>query len=165
MEERLVEKTIHALQKRLYDGHNLLQIQVEEGYVYNATCTFNPPATNAQIAHFENETGHILPEDYKAFLKITNGCRLFDDVKFGGETYLYSLEEINEYNRFFDEFEDSFTIAYVYQDHIVINTKRQPFMFWKGHIDSFDEARPLQLNFEQWLDRFIMCQGAKFWLW
>ena len=96
MAQRLVEKTIKALQKRLADSHNSLCIQGEEGFTYNATCTFNPPATDEQIAYVEKQTGYKLPDDYKTFLKITNGCRLFDDVQYGGEAYLYSLQQLVE---------------------------------------------------------------------
>ena len=165
MAQRLVEKTIEALQKRLADSHNSLCIQGEGGFTYNATCTFYPPATDEQIAYVEKQTGYKLPDDYKTFLKITNGCRLFDDVHYGGEAYLYSLQQLVEYNSFYDPFEGCFSVAYIYQEQIVINSEREPYLFWKGHIDHFQEARPLQLTFEQWLARFIVCHGTKFWRW
>jgi cell wall assembly regulator SMI1 len=150
----------------------MIQVQAEEGYILNATCTFNPPASDSEIFNFEQHTGYSLLADYKRFLKISNGCRLFDHVTYGGEIQLYSLQEIIDYNQAYDAFEGcfTFTIAYVYQDHIVINSKwvlqnDQHYMYWKGHIESFDEARPFSMNFETWLDCFIVCQGAKFWLW
>lgn len=164
-----VKQTISSLKKR-FDGGKVIQVQTEEGHVYNATCTFNPPATDAEIAQFESETGYILPKDYKEFLKITNGCSLFDDVEYGGEIDLYSLEEILKRNQGSEEYEGCYDIAYIYQDNIVIHStcisqNEGNYLFWKGHIDQFDEARPLESNFELWVDRFVVCQGAKFWWW
>ncbi|MDQ0897567.1 hypothetical protein QFZ80_001395 [Paenibacillus sp. V4I7] len=61
-------------------------------------------------------------------------------------------------------------IAYIYQDNIVINLDAynegsNNYLMVKGHIDHFQESRPLLMNFELWFDRFIMSQGAKFWNW
>lgn len=169
MDECFVVKTVTALQQRLAENENTLQVQLEEGYVYRATCTFNPPATDEEIMNFEQQTGYVLPRDYRRFLKITNGCRLFDDIKYGGEIQLYSLQEIRDYH-YEEAFEGCFTIASIYQDHLVIKGKEvlqnEPhYLYAKGHIDQFKAATPLQLNFETWFDRFVLCQGAKFWLW
>jgi hypothetical protein len=123
MKESMVKQTINALKRRLEDNGNIIQVQTEEGYLYDATCTFHPPVTDEDIIKFEKETGFILPKNYREFLKITNGCRLFDDI-YGGEIELYSLEQIKEYNsNRYDEFEGCYDIAYIYQDNIVINSK------------------------------------------
>ncbi|MEK4628572.1 MAG: SMI1/KNR4 family protein [Solibacillus sp.] len=168
--QRLIDQTLKALQTRLAENKNMIQVQVEGGDVFNATCTFHPPATENEILDFERQTGYRLPADYKNFLKISNGCRLFDHVTYGGEIQLYSLQELIDYNQVYDAFEGCFTIASVYQDHIVINSKhvlqnKQYYLYWKGSIESFEDARPLSINFETWLDRIIVCQGTKFWLW
>ena len=165
-----VKQTIQVLQRRLEAGNHTIQVQAEDGYLYTATCTFNPPATDEEIEKFEDQTGFILPDDHKEFLKITNGCRLFDDVEYGGEIDLYSLEQITEYNQHYDEYEGCYDIAYIYQDNIIINSKlvsqnKGNYLFWKGHIEHFHEARPLNSNFELWFDRFVVCQGTKFWWW
>lgn len=170
-EGALVKQTFAAIKKRLSNNDTIIQVQTEEGHVYNAMCTFNPPASDMDITDFEKQTGFILPADYKEFLKISNGCRLFDDVYSGGEIALYSLEEIIEYNHdSYDEYEGCYDIAYIYQDNIVINSKlvsqnQKNYLYWKGHIDQFEEAVPLKMNFELWFDRFVLCQGTKFWWW
>lgn len=166
----LVSLTLSALMNRLEQNGGSFQVQSEQGYTYDAMCTFNKPATDAEIIEFEEKTGFLLPDDYKAFLKITNGCRLFEHVEYGGETELFSLEQIIEYNSHLDPCDGCFNIAYIYQDHIGINSDlhregNPHYLFWKGHIDSFQEALPLQSNFELWLDRFIISQGVKFWWW
>ncbi|MDQ0229220.1 SMI1/KNR4 family protein [Metabacillus malikii] len=170
-EGNIVKQTINSLIKRLNENGNIIQVQTNEGYLYNANCTFNPPASDIDISNFEKSTGLILPVDYKEFLKMTNGCRLFDDINYGGEIELYSLEKIIEFNhKGYDECEGCYDIAYIYQDNIVINSKlvsqdKRNYLFWKDHIEQFYDAVPLKMNFELWFDRFVVCQGAKFWWW
>ncbi|PLR89335.1 SMI1/KNR4 family protein [Bacillus sp. T33-2] len=170
-EGSIVKQTLSSLKKRLNENGNIIQVQTEEGHLYNANCTFNPPASDIDITNFEKQTGLILPTDYKEFLKITNGCRLFDDINYGGEIELYSLEKIIEYNhKGYHEYEGCYDIAYIYQDNIVVNSKlvsqnERNYLLWKDHIDQFEEARPLKMNFELWFDRFVVCQGTKFWWW
>ncbi|MER1986652.1 MAG: SMI1/KNR4 family protein [Solibacillus sp.] len=159
--ERLVEKTITALRERLASQGTLL-IQQEEGFVCHATCTFNPPATDEEITQLEQQIGRQLPADYRAFLKLTNGCRLFGDVHSGGEAYVYSVEQLCDYNEQEDLSIGRFAVAYIYQDEIVMDREG---LYWRGHIDSFSNAVPLRMSFEEWLDRFVVCQGVKFWLW
>lgn len=158
------------MKKRLEENNHVIQIQNEEGHLFDAKCTFNPPASEEDIFNFERQTGFILPPDYKAFLKITNGCRLFDDIDYGGEIELYSLQQIIDLNEHYDQYEGCYDIAYIYQDNIVINSRlisqnRENYLFWKDHIDQFNEAIPLKMNFELWFDRFIISQGTKFWSW
>ncbi|MCI2256170.1 SMI1/KNR4 family protein [Domibacillus sp. PGB-M46] len=169
-EGSIVQKTLNALKTRLEQNDNVIDVQSEQGHVYKATCTFNHPASDEEINDFENKTGLILPPDYKAFLRITNGCRLFNDIEHGGEIELYSLEQILELNEHYDELDGCYDIAYIYQDNIVINSKlysenQKNYLLWKDHTEQFTEAEPLQMNFELWLDRFVMSQGEKFWSW
>src|SRR5688572_18138795 len=85
-----VEEAINQMKKKLAENNQVIEVN-EDGFTYKATCTFNSPASDEQIHSFEKKTGLFLPEDYKEFLKITNGCRLFDNVESGGENDLYSL--------------------------------------------------------------------------
>lgn len=169
-EGSIVKETLKALRKRLEENGDVIQIQGEGGYLAKVNCTFNPPASDEKIRDFERKTGLVLPNDYKEFLKISNGCRLFDDIEHGGEIELYSLDQIIDLNEHYDEFDGCFDIAYIYQDNIVIKSKHynegeKNYLFWKGHIDQFEEATPLDMNFELWLDRFIISSGSKFWWW
>ena len=38
--QRLIDQTLKALQTRLAENKNMIQVQVEGGDVFNATCTF-----------------------------------------------------------------------------------------------------------------------------
>jgi hypothetical protein len=48
-----------------------------------------PPATEEQIAQFEQHIGHVLPPSYRTFLSLYNGWRMVD-----GETDLLSTDEM-----------------------------------------------------------------------
>lgn len=160
----IIDHTINSLKQRLQENNGLIRIQCTEAY---RTCKFFHPKTENEIALFENELGYKLPGDYSRFLQITNGCRFFEHSEYGGESYLYSLNEI--YGLTYEEPNDGFLkIGYFYQDNIVIDLKafhagNQNYLLVKGEFDQFDKARKLNMNFEIWLDRFIMSQGSLFW--
>jgi len=169
MREAIINKTITSLKKRLEESNNIIKIQNEEGFVTDATFTFNEPLTDKEINQFMQKLGYELPDDYRAFLKICNGCSLFDHPVYGGESYLYKLEDILSLT-YEDPSEGYLKLGYFYQDNIVIDLKKYKdgqsnYLLVKGHIDHFYEAREINMNFELWFDRFIMCQGSKFWNW
>nr|WP_272595572.1 SMI1/KNR4 family protein [Paenibacillus apiarius] len=142
---------------------------MREGYLTKATFTFNPPATDDEINNFINKTKFVLPDDYNSFLKICNGCTLFDHPEYGGEAYIYSLEEIINYT-FEDPFNGRYKIANIYGDNIVIDFNRYQegdnnYLMIKSQTFGFDECTDLSMNFEIWFDRYIMSQGEKFWDW
>jgi hypothetical protein len=64
---------------------------------------FNSPATDSEIAAFEKEMHIIIPESYKAFLRLSNGAKIF-----GGDSYLYSVD-----------FNDQFKINYDFTEGMV----------------------------------------------
>jgi len=164
-----IDKTINALKQRLQENNGVIRIQSAEGHLTYGTCKFFEPLDNKEILSFEKELGYKLPEDYIRFLQITNGCKLFDHPEYGGESYLYGLYDIFELT--YEEPNDGYLkIGYFYTNNIVIdlrafNAGDLNYILVKGHIDQFYEARKLNMNFELWLDRFIMSQGALFWNW
>jgi len=162
-----IEKTMSSLMKRLESNNNLLILQLEEGYITEATCTFNEPASDKDINDFSKLIGQELPDDYIQFLKITNGCRLFDHPKYGGENYIYSLKEMmpNTYEELDKRY---LKIGYFYQESLFIDFKLHisgtgNYLFVKDSIEQFSKGRALNMNFELWFDRFVINQGAKFW--
>lgn len=166
-ESTIIARTISSLKKRLESNNNVLILQLEEGFITEATCTFYEPVSDAELEAFSDRIGYQLPDDYAAFLKIANGCRLFDDPNYGGENYLYSLEEILQFT-YEEPSEGYLKIGYFYQDNIFIdlnlfNHGQKNYLFVKGHISQFSEGRPLHMNFELWFDRFVISQGTKFW--
>ncbi|MFD0717066.1 SMI1/KNR4 family protein [Paenibacillus sp. GCM10027626] len=137
----LIIKTITSLKQRLHEAKGLLKLQLQEGYRTDATCRFNAPAKEEDLIEFQNSLGYRLPEDYFNFLKICNGCSLFDHPEYGGEAYLYLWQEI--WNATYEEPDDGYLkIAYIYQDNIVINLKaynegNNNYLMVKGQLDSF----------------------------
>lgn len=169
IESSLVEKTINSLKERLNKNEGLIEIYRGEGRVEQVKCTFNAPTSTKEIESFEKDTGFILPDDYKRFLLISNGCSLFDHPYYGGESYLYDLDTILE--EYIEEtHEGCFTIGYFYTENIVVNSDRyregnKNYLMVKEKIDQFIEARDLNMNFELWLDRYVISQGRNFWKW
>lgn len=161
-----VAELIRQLKKDLFNHNQVMEVK-DEGAVYKVSCTFNSPATENQIQSFEEKTGLKLPEAYKEFLLVTNGCRLFDSLEFGGENDVYSLEDILNYT-YETPYQGRVKVACIYQENIVIDTEaaregRSDYMMVKGHIDDFEEARPLDMDFGEWLEAFIAHHGRKFW--
>lgn len=167
MEEFIIEKTVSSLKKRLASNNNILILQLEEGNISEASCTFYDPISEDTLTEFSNCVGHRLPDDYVKFLRLSNGCRLFDHPYYGGENYLYGLQEI--FHHTYEEPSDGYLkIGYFYQENIFIDLKlfvngEKNYLFVKEHISQFSEGRPLYMNFELWFDRFVISQGTKFW--
>jgi hypothetical protein len=66
----------------------------------------NTPADSQQIAETERELGYLIPDEYKLFLEISNGAKLFivpRDRPQGGDPHvryhLFGCEELLEVNR------------------------------------------------------------------
>ncbi|MCU6712996.1 SMI1/KNR4 family protein [Paenibacillus sp. J5C_2022] len=147
----------------------MITVQSEEGSISQVQFRFRPPLTEQDICSFEKDIGYELPFDYRQFLKICNGCDLFSHPEYGGEAYLFGLRDIHEQS--YEEPGEGFLkLGYFYGDNIVIDLNKVKvgdlnYLLVKDAIDHFYEARELHMNFELWLDRYIMCGGASFWNW
>ncbi|GAB6988773.1 SMI1/KNR4 family protein [Paenibacillus pini] len=168
--ESIIIKTLTSLKIRLNNNEKQqIEMQLAEGYLTQGVFKFYPGASETEIDEFCKYIGYELPKDYIEFLQFCNGCQLFNHPEYGGESYLYSLEEIQLYAH--EEPLDGYIkIGNVYQDHIVFDLKRyhlgdMNYVLVKGHIDRFDECRELNMSFEIWFDRFIVSQGSKYWTW
>lgn len=91
----LVVKSLNYLKHKL-EEKGFFEIYQGEGGTSNVTCKFNDPASLSVIEKFELQTRLTLPDDYKQFLLLHNGASFFDDVKYGGECYLYDIELVLE---------------------------------------------------------------------
>lgn len=101
----VLSETLEYLQnklKRLLDGKRLLQNQLDNEFrdLYDRLCALNtydqtyfyhaPPVTEEEICEWEKKHSIHLPDDYREWLKLTNGSS-------GGSTELYSLDAITEW--------------------------------------------------------------------
>lgn len=161
-----VEKTLEGLKKRLVE--NKLTVQRREGFVEEMEFCFREPATEEEIQEFTRSTGVHLPEDYQAFLRLHNGAVLFKPW-YGGQFELYGLSKIIELKRSALFLENWYPIGYQDGGYLLLNADKANkgdndyLIWWESSI--FENAQPLNLNFELWLDRFIIAQGTKFWYW
>jgi len=165
----LIGKTIEGVKERLIRGNGLFEVQLREGNIAYVTCQFSEPASTDELELAEKRLGYQLPVDYHRFLTISNGCSLFDDPVYGGEAQVYRLQEALQYSSG-EENMGYLKVAWIYQDEIFINLSvynsgNPNYLYVKDHIEPYDESRPLNMNFELWLDRFIVSQGSKFWNW
>lgn len=166
-----VHNTLSGL-KKLLDKNEQMKTISEEGEVGSVSCSFNAPIQTTEIELFERENNIKLPEDYKAFLTLHNGARIYeliaeDDINIGGGLEIFSLDEIKEYQEIEYLSEHGIPIAHLLNDcYLILDTEKLK----SGNpnylcIMEFTELSSLNLNFEIFLDRYIISQGEVFWSW
>ncbi|KRF54827.1 hypothetical protein ASG97_05380 [Bacillus sp. Soil745] len=166
-----VHNTLSGL-KKLLDNNEQMKTISEEGEVGSVSCSFNAPIQTTEIELFERENNIKLPEDYKAFLTLHNGARIYeliaeDDINIGGGLEIFSLDEIKEYQEIEYLSEHGIPIAHLLNDcYLILDTEKLK----SGNpnylcIMEFTELSSLNLNFEIFLDRYIISQGEVFWSW
>jgi hypothetical protein len=165
--EFFVHKTLDGLKKRLVN--NKLLVQGDEGFVVEMEFQFNDPASEEEIQEFIQSTGVQLPQDYQAFLRIHNGAILFQPW-YGGQMELFPVSKIIKEKVSIGIFLESwFPIGcqdggFLMIDGDNANRGDQDYLLW-WESSRYEDVEHLNLNFELWLDRFIISQGAKFWHW
>ncbi|MDG4849132.1 SMI1/KNR4 family protein [Peribacillus frigoritolerans] len=166
-----VHNTLSGL-KKLLDNNEQMKTISEEGEVYTVSCSFNPPIKTSEIETFESEHDIKLPGDYKAFLKLHNGARIYesvddDGVNIGGGLHLFSLDEVKEAQELELMEGLGLPIGHLLGDcYLILDTEKlkvgNPNYL---NILEFTELASPNLNFEIFLDRYIISQGVPFWDW
>jgi hypothetical protein len=163
-----VQNTLTGL-KEIMDDKGQLKVSYE-GEVYDVACSFNSPIDLKEIEIFEKENHMKLPEDYKTFLTLHNGARIFqltdeEGQKIGGGLKIFSLDEIKELQEIEMFNEMGIPIAnlledcYLYLDIDKLKEGNPNYL----NILEFVDLSPLNLNFETFLDRYIISKGEIFW--
>ncbi|MDQ0860911.1 SMI1/KNR4 family protein [Bacillus sp. V2I10] len=163
-----VKNTLTGL-KELLNDKGQLKISYE-GQVYDVACSFNSPTNLKEVEIFEKENNIKLPEDYKAFLTLHNGARIYqfideDGQKIGGGLKIFSLDEIKElqeiemYNELGIPIAHLLEDCYLYLDIDKLKNGNPNYL----NILEFVDLSPLNLNFETFLDRYIISKGEIFW--
>src|SRR6266568_8765363 len=75
-------KSLEVL-KKIVDENGCCKVIQEGGYVWEANCSFNPPATKDEIAELKKQLDSPLPLSYEWFLLKFNGAVLFYDKAYG----------------------------------------------------------------------------------
>lgn len=170
-------KSIDTLKNRL-TGLNTLFVQNEGGFAGEMGFEWRRPATDIEIKDFEAKYNITLPNDYKKFIKISNGAIFFKDIKYGQwGCKIYGLDEIIDVNK------QVKTWGYDLKPEWLV------FATWLGDCDILvfdiknykagannyildgeqgervEDWAIIRGNFEKWIDRLIVAQGAKYWRW
>lgn len=167
---------LEKLKERLIN--NRLVVQNEKGSVEEVGFLWNAPVSEDLLIQFEKDYGFDLPEHYKKFLKITNGAVLFKDIQYGQwGCKIHSLEEViaktseaKEYGKELKDYHIVFAEWLGDGDILVFDLDKQSVESNRYILDGdecygVDEWVYINGNFEQWLDRLIVAQGAKYWRW
>lgn len=115
-----------------------------------------PPATDSEIADFERAAKTVIPESYKAFLRISNGAKLF-----GGDCFLYSADPNAQFRINYD-FSDGkvpkelVTVGFYHSSHICFDARYNAFFLYEYEdYDSIKEECTEFSDFYEALDYMI----------
>lgn len=166
----IIQKTLNTL-KRCLSEKGITNLIAGQGEIQTVSCSFNPRLEKENLSVFENKTTCTLPNDYKEFLLLHNGAKIFEqlldgDINIGGGLHLFSLQEVE---KFIGDLQYNFDYLYIGQVHesqLLISKnalkQRNPNYLYIAETTNPD---PLNLNLELFVDRFIISQGANFWEW
>lgn len=169
-------RAIEVLKTRLLN--NKLMIQNENGFTAEVGFEWNTPTNDKDISKFESETGVVLPDSYKRFLKLSNGASLFKDTQYGQwGCVLLGLNDIlrvtNEVKDRGYELENLWVVFAIWLgdgDVLVFDLGKHK-LGEKNYILDGDQGfqtddwEYLKGDFEKLIDRLIVAQGAKYWRW
>ncbi|MDM5210675.1 SMI1/KNR4 family protein [Peribacillus sp. NJ4] len=166
-----IHNTLSGL-KELLNKKDQMKTVSDEGEVGNVSCSYNAPIKPTEVEMFESENNIKLPEDYKAFLTLHNGARIYeliddDSVNIGGGLHLFSLNEVKEAQELEIIGEQGIPIGHLLEDCFLILDKEKLKVEDPNYLQilEFTELSSLNLNFEIFLDRYIISQGVPFWSW
>lgn len=165
----LIELTLQGLKTRMNENGTIF-VQHDKGFVRDAVCKFNNPASDKEIQNTEKELGFSFPKDYRKFLTLHNGAIIFGHEYYGGGMKLFSIEEsINEKQTTDYLPKGYYPIGYYEGEYVYININKLE-NGNKNYLAIMDELAdneevPINMNFEIWFDRFIIAQGERFWNW
>ncbi|WP_028562817.1 SMI1/KNR4 family protein [Paenibacillus pinihumi] len=165
----MIQNHIHQFKKRLETNNGCTEIIIPGGDSVNVRSHFNPPAAKQDIQRLTNYFSSQFPNDYLQFLECCNGASLFEDLQYGGENILYSVEQVIFLNDISRQ-QNQITVANILDDRIVIDLN-----LWRKGEDHYlllcESQNPVEISgkffcdFETWLERFIIAQGNKYWYW
>ena len=158
-----ITDTLNVLKQRV-DKNGLLIVQRVDGYIGQRQIILNAPATDAAI----KKLPFSLPKDYEEFLRLHHGGQLFHEPDGGGGLSLYTVDEILEDMSYYEYPKGWFPIAYGYDGcHLLITNQsiQGGYLYWFENSTTFEDDQFLGMTFEEWFEKFIICQGSRFWEW
>jgi len=177
MEGEFNVECIDILKKRLSEK-NTLFVQDEGGYFEEMGIEWFDPISEKEIDKFEKDNNIILPEGYKEFLQISNGAVLFKDIKYGQwGCKILSIYEIipktSEMKNYGLDFSDSWIVFAEWlgdSDLLLFDLEKyykenSSYIIDGQEMEKIENWKNIKGNFENWLERLIVSQGAKYWHW
>ena len=169
--ETLISKTLANLATRL-NNEPIFSVQNYNGEVMEATCKLYSPPQAEEILEFENETGLLIPKDFKEFLVQHNGAELFAHPEYGGGINIMNISHMMDLYESYREMIptawypigfDDVGFLWINSEEVTENTRDCQYLYWSSLIDINEERTALNSNFEIWLERLITAEGKKFW--
>ena len=172
-----IERTIASLHMMYKDGPRYIMGRYGESG--DSTCTLNDSLPESEIINLVKEDSFFLPEDYKKFLTLHNGGRLFS-TEVDTKIELFTLQEMLEFSEEQQaedgilEDENYWIIGQQNEYWILIDKlkcQESEGLFKKSYIimlhpsDGMETAYPLNMNFESFLECAVIAQGDNFWNW
>lgn len=169
-----IELILTALKQR-FAKEDYITLHRENGEIITkVTCEWNNPASDEELQEFALKTQQVLPKELYSFLKQTNGAKIFS---IDGLDYLeiYDLPEmlnyVDEYktNIYYHVYDKNWYMIgryrgygdYIFVDSQKVKNGEEDYLIYV----QVGDIQRLPMNFETFLDRFIVAQGARYWLW
>lgn len=165
MKESLyIDKIISSLRKKL-DEDDFLYRNFCKGELIKSKVVFHSPLKECELDNLKKLN---VPEDYINFLRISNGAELFIDDYKGSLPLLklYSLDKVIEWREFYKlnlQSENEIPIGLL-ADNCDLIIDERGFRNGKSYLALGDGSQRFEFSFQEWLDKFIICQGNEFWL-
>lgn len=165
----MMKNLMRQFKDRLDNNNGIIEAMVKGGDFEKTRNHLNPPATQEDIQRLTDHFSSEFPQDYIQYLECCNGASLFEDLQYGGENILYSVDQVIMANENI-EHNDRIAVAYICDDRILIDLN-----LWRKGEDQYlllcESVNPVECsgrffcNFETWLERFLLAQGHKYWYW
>ena len=167
-----IAAVLGGLQQKINHGSTFVQRKYNE--IGQGKFNLPAPVTAESLAVFEAEFNQKLPSEYQTFLELHDGADLFilDD---GLGLVLYSLDKViestieaKEDGLIDEDFDYFWVIGEVNEGYLLIHTEHAktedtPYMYWKYHEGTTEDADPIGQNFGTFLEYSIIAQGDVFW--
>lgn len=167
-----IAAVLGGLQQKINHGSTFIQRKYNE--IGQGKFNLPAPVTAESLAVFEAEFNQKLPSEYQTFLELHDGADLFilDD---GLGLVLYSLDKViestieaKEDGLIDEDFDYFWVIGELNEGYLLIHTEHAktediPYMYWKYHEGTTEDADPIGQNFGTFLEYSIIAQGDVFW--
>ncbi|MBD7971355.1 SMI1/KNR4 family protein [Paenibacillus gallinarum] len=158
----MVEDIFDELERRT-DTEGFIEITIGNNQTWKVKNILNKGASQHDIDILEEVLNKRLPDSYKEFLLLHNGCRLFEHPFYEGENYIYSSHEVIDLRPQIDEhYTNQVRIARILGDNIVLNLDNDTISVC-NETSCIAESMSLKCNFLNWLREFIAKDGQNIW--